>query len=163
MRRSRNANIGGSSRREVIGAPARRDRRRNSSRRSSSSNAATPALAVPALHRRLRTPLASISTFENLRSRLVHAFHWPTIGRSPPWSSRIGAHPGDGVPLGRRGRPEPAGIARNLLRSCARHAVQRLQHVLKLGATRVQFAIPVNQGSSQPSSRRSPQPRKDQT
>jgi hypothetical protein len=62
MRRSRNANIGGSSRREVIGVPARRDRRRNSSTRSSSSNAATPALAVPALHRRLRTPLASIST-----------------------------------------------------------------------------------------------------
>src|SRR5712692_4191242 len=62
MRRSRNANIGGFSRREVIGAPALRDRRRNSSTRSSSSNAATPVLAVPASHRRLRTLSASIST-----------------------------------------------------------------------------------------------------
>jgi hypothetical protein len=60
--RLRNASIGGFSRREVIGAPAPRDRRRNSSTRSSSSNAATPVLAVPASHRRLRTPLASIST-----------------------------------------------------------------------------------------------------
>ena len=52
----------GFSRREVIGAPALRDRRRNSSTRSSSSNAATPVLAVPASHRRLRTLSASIST-----------------------------------------------------------------------------------------------------
>src|SRR5665647_1705843 len=36
--------------------PARRGRRRNSSTRSSRSNAATPALAVPASHKRLRTP-----------------------------------------------------------------------------------------------------------
>jgi hypothetical protein len=61
-RRSRNANISGFSRQEVIGAPARKDHRRSSSTRSSSSNAAIAVLAVPASHRRLRTPLASIST-----------------------------------------------------------------------------------------------------
>jgi len=59
---SRNANIGGFSRREVIGAPAQKGHRRNSSTRSSSSSAAIPVLAVPASHRRLRVPLASIST-----------------------------------------------------------------------------------------------------
>jgi hypothetical protein len=44
-------NIGGSSRREVIGAPARSDHRGNSSTRSSSSNAAIPALVEDALGR----------------------------------------------------------------------------------------------------------------
>ena len=55
-RRSRNANIGGFSRQEAIGAPVQKDHRRTSSTRSSSSNAAIPTLAVPASHRRLRTP-----------------------------------------------------------------------------------------------------------
>ena len=59
---SRNANIGGFSRREVIGAPAQKGHRRNSSTQSSSSSAAIPVLAVPASHRRLRTLSASIST-----------------------------------------------------------------------------------------------------
>ena len=49
-------------RREVIGAPDQKGHRRSSSTRSSSSSAVTFVLAVPASHRRLRVPLASIST-----------------------------------------------------------------------------------------------------
>src|SRR6266536_2690345 len=86
MRRSRNANIDGSSRREVIGAPARRDPRRNSSTRSSSSNAAIHVLAVPASHGRLGTPLASISTTSRLASH-----YRPEAGTDgPSWLSFIG-------------------------------------------------------------------------
>src|SRR5262249_39763822 len=48
--------------REVIGAPAQKGHRRTSSTQSSSSSAAIPVLAAPASHRRLRVPLASIST-----------------------------------------------------------------------------------------------------
>ena len=42
--------------------PGPKGHRRSSSTRSSSLSAAIPVLAVPASHRRLRTPLASIST-----------------------------------------------------------------------------------------------------
>ena len=90
MRRSRNANIGGFSRREVIGAPAQKDHRRNSSTRSSSSSAAIPALAVPASHRRLRTTFG-IDIDKDIVRRVLAKHYRPEAGTDgPSWLSFIG-------------------------------------------------------------------------
>src|SRR5262249_39816116 len=61
-KRSKGANIGGFSPREVIDGPAQKDHRRNSSARLSSSNAAILVSAVLASHWRLHARLASILT-----------------------------------------------------------------------------------------------------
>jgi len=87
---SRNANIGGFFSSGGHRRPGQKGHRRNSLKRSSSSSAAIPVLAVPASHRRLRVPLASIST--KTSSAACSRKHYRPGSRNdgPSWLSFIG-------------------------------------------------------------------------